>query len=45
MCQAGELRCKSTVVEACNADGSGFELREVCSDSAPFCCYSASPMT
>ncbi|MBX3183271.1 MAG: DUF1566 domain-containing protein [Polyangiaceae bacterium] len=37
MCQAGELRCKSTAVEVCKEDGSGFELQEVCSGDTAFC--------
>ncbi|MBX3185167.1 MAG: DUF1566 domain-containing protein [Polyangiaceae bacterium] len=41
MCQAGELRCKSTAVEVCKADGSGFEVQEVCSESTPFCAAGA----
>ncbi|MBX3185350.1 MAG: hypothetical protein KIT72_16675 [Polyangiaceae bacterium] len=41
MCQAGELRCTSTVVEVCNQDGSSFEVQEACSGSTPFCAVGA----
>ncbi|MBX3182987.1 MAG: DUF1566 domain-containing protein [Polyangiaceae bacterium] len=37
LCEAGELRCTSTVVEVCRADGDGFQLQEVCSGDTPAC--------
>ncbi|MBX3182986.1 MAG: DUF1566 domain-containing protein [Polyangiaceae bacterium] len=41
LCEAGELRCKSTAVEVCRADGDGFELQEVCSGDTPACANGA----
>ncbi|MBX3185166.1 MAG: DUF1566 domain-containing protein [Polyangiaceae bacterium] len=41
MCQAGELRCSSALVEVCQEDGSAFELQEVCSGGTPFCAAGA----